>query len=239
MSMENRVAVITGATGGLGRVVAKILAAQGARLALISTNREKLEELAQELQLRGEQWMSYAVDLGDQRAVNNAAQAVLEKFGRVDGLLHFVGGWAGGKSVVDVEVEDVTEMLHQHLWTTLYLSQAFVPSLLANGWGRIIAISSLTATRPAAQRAPYAIGKAAQEALVLTLAQELEGTNVTANVLVVNTIDVNHERERAPSPKNATWVTPEEITSAILYLCSDDARMVNGARIPLYGSPKP
>jgi NAD(P)-dependent dehydrogenase (short-subunit alcohol dehydrogenase family) len=80
------------------------------------------------------------------------------------------------------------------------------------------------------------VGKAAQEALTLAIAKESAGSGVTANILQVRTIDADRERDRNPSGKNASWTTPEEITAAILYLCSDEAGVVNGARIPLYGN---
>ena len=86
--------------------------------------------------------------------------------------------------------------------------------------------------RPAEKSAPYAIAKAAQETLMLTLAREIRGTGVTANVLQVREIDVQPER----TPKKPSRTTPEEITAAILYLCSEQAQTVNGARIPLYGA---
>lgn len=235
MGLENRVAVITGATGGLGRVVAKRFAQLGVRLALLSTNAERLEQLARELDLPQERYLTRAVDLTNPRAAHEAAEAVLAKFGQADLLLHFVGGWIGGKPVTEVDTHEVAEMLDQHLWTSLYLAQAFVPTMLSNQWGRIIVISSPTASRPAAKRAPYALGKAAQEALMLTLADELKDTGVTANLLVVSTIDVRHERAHARKPETPAWTTPEEIASMILYFCSDDARAVNGARIPMYG----
>jgi NAD(P)-dependent dehydrogenase (short-subunit alcohol dehydrogenase family) len=235
--MRDRVTVITGATGGLGRVVARRLADEGARLALWSTSADKLAELARELNLPDAYYLTRAVDLTDPHATHNAAQAVRSKFGRADLLLHFVGGWIGGKAVTEVEAHEVAQMLDQHLWTTLYLAQAFVPSMLAQQWGRIVVISSPTASRPAAKRAPYAIGKAAQEALMLTLAEELKDTGVTANAIVVSTIDVKHERERVRKPETPAWTTPEEIASMILYLCSDEAQTINGARIPMYGSP--
>jgi NAD(P)-dependent dehydrogenase (short-subunit alcohol dehydrogenase family) len=126
-------------------------------------------------------------------------------------------------------------MLNQHLWTTFHLAQAFVPHLVENRWGRIIVVSSPLASNPPANMAPYVVGKAAQEALMLTIARETAGSGVTANILKVRTIDAKHERDREPSAKNANWTTPEEITKAILYLCSDEAQVVNGARIPLYG----
>lgn len=237
MGLENRVAVITGATGGLGRVVAHRLAEEGASLVLVSSDSGRLEALGRELSLPEERWLAHAADLTNSADVQVAAEAVLAKFGRVDILLHLVGGWMGGKTVPHVPVEEMGSMLQQHLWTTFYVAQAFVPHLVANGWGRIMAVSSPTATRPGAKSAPYAAGKAAQEALFLALAQELAGSGVTANLLVVRTIDAQHRRDSERTAETANWTTPEEIASAIVYLCSDAAGVVNGARIPLYGAP--
>jgi NAD(P)-dependent dehydrogenase (short-subunit alcohol dehydrogenase family) len=75
------------------------------------------------------------------------------------------------------------------------------------------------------------------EALMLSLAQELKGTGITANLLMVRTIDVAHERQNNPSQKNQSWTGPEEISATLLHLCGEEAGMINGARIPLYGEP--
>lgn len=235
MSLQNRVAVVTGATGGAGRVVCAALAAQGAKLVLVGTNAEKLDALARELNLAPEQFLAHAAQLTDATAVQDLTRAVMEKFGRIEIWVHLVGGWMGGKPLAETEAAQMQAMLDQHLWTTFHLAQRFVPQMTAQTWGRILVVSSPTASNPVAKRAPYAIGKAAQEALVLTLAREVVGTGVTANILVVDTIDVQHERDTAPTPKNAKWTTPEEIAAALLYLCADDAHVVNGARIPLFG----
>lgn len=237
MAIEGRVAIITGATGGLGCVVTHRLAEHGARLALFGRNAERLAQLASELHLAEDRYLIKAINLRDPVDAQAAADTVLEKFGRGEILLHLVGGWMGGKPVVEVGANEVSDMLQQHLWTALYVAQAFVPHLVANQWGRVIVISSPHASRPPANVAPYAIGKAAEETLMLALAEELRDSGVTANTLLVRAIDVKHERDSAPTPKNASWTTPEEIASMILYLCSDEARMVNGARIPLYGRP--
>jgi NAD(P)-dependent dehydrogenase (short-subunit alcohol dehydrogenase family) len=127
-------------------------------------------------------------------------------------------------------------MLDQHVWTTWYLLQAFVPHLAASGRGRVIVVSTPMASRPAAKTGAYAAAKAAEEALILTLAQETKDQGVTANILQVRAIDIEHKREKEPSPANAAWATPEEIAAAMLYLCSDEAGVVNGARLPLFGS---
>lgn len=235
MSLQNRVAVVTGATGGAGRVVCASLAAQGVNLVLVGRNAENQSALARELNLSPEQFLVRAAPLADAPAVQDLARAVMEQYGRIEIWVHLVGGWLGGKPIVEVQAAQVQEMLDKHLWTTFHLAQQFVPHMTAQNWGRILVVSSPTASNPVAKRAPYAIGKAAQEALLLTLAREVAGTGVTANILVADTIDTRHERDTAPTPRNAKWTTPEELTAAILYLCSDAARAVNGARIPLFG----
>lgn len=237
MDINNRVAVITGATGGLGRVVARQFGQAGARLSLLSSNQDNLDRLVDELGLPENRWLTQALDFRDPGAAKIAAQATVDKFGRADILLHFIGGWTGGKPLVEVEANQLEEMIQQHVWTTFYLAQSFVPLFHANRWGRMVIISSPNAGTPSAKRAPYAAAKAAQEALILALAQEIKGSGVTANILRVQTIDVMHQRDQEPSPQNAFWTTPEEIAAAIFYLSSDEGGMVNGARIPLYGSP--
>lgn len=236
MSEQHRVVVITGATGVLGRVVAQAFARQGARLVLASTDLQRLQQVTAELNLPPEHTLLHAANFRDPHAAQALAQAAYEWFGRIDMLLHLVGGWVGGKTIVEVETSDAEHMLQQHLWTTWHLAQAFAPRLTANNWGRIIVISSPSATQPPTKGAPYAIAKAAQETLILALAQELRGTGVTANILQVQAIDTRHERDRERSPQHASGTTPEEITAAVLYLCSEQAQTVSGVRIPLYGS---
>jgi NAD(P)-dependent dehydrogenase (short-subunit alcohol dehydrogenase family) len=231
-----RVAVVTGAAGGLGSVVSRDLAADGWRLALVGSRRGPLEKLGDELRVTDDRWMAADANLRDRAAAESAVRSVIERFGRVDALVHVVGGYHGGHPVVDVGDAEVSAMIGQHLWTTLNVVRAVVPAMTDAGWGRVVAVSSPMASAPAKAVAPYAIGKAAQEALLASLAREVAGTGVTVNVLLVRQIDVDHEREANPSPKNASWTTPEEISAAIRHLLSDGASAVNGAKIPLYGN---
>lgn len=235
MSIKNRVVIITGATGGLGRIVSRRFAEQGASLVLVGTNAEKLKNLANELNLPEEQILIQVVDLSAAASAKEISAATLAKYGHIDILLHLVGGWSGGKSVVEVDHQQVESMLQQHLWTTFHLAQAIIPAMTVNHWGRILVISSPTASHPTANSTPYAIGKAAQEALMVTIAQEAKGSGITANILLVKTIDVEHARDQNPDIKNTSWTTPEEITATLLYLSMEEAGMINGARIPLYG----
>jgi NAD(P)-dependent dehydrogenase (short-subunit alcohol dehydrogenase family) len=235
MSIQDRVVMITGVTGGLGQVAASAFVQRGARLVLVGRGKEKLAALAATLDPAQERVLTHVARLTEPEAATTVAEAAIRKFGRIDVLLHLVGGWIGGKSIGELDPREIDTMLQQHLWTTVHLARAVVPHMRRGGWGRVISVSSPTASNPGAERAPYAVGKAAQEALVLTLAQELKGSGVTANLVLVKTIDVAGERRTNPNAENESWTTPEEITATLLHLCSDEAERINGARIPLYG----
>ena len=222
---NKRVVVITGATGELGQLTAQAFAEQGASLALLSTNQEKLAALVRELNLPDDRLLACTVNLLDAQAVREAAEAVSAKFGRVDVLIHLIGGWTGGKTIAESDPDDFKFMLERHAWTTIHLLQAFSPKLAANGWGRVIAVTSPFATNPSSKMGPYAVGKAAQETLMMTLADEFKGTDITANVIQVKSIDAKGIGK---------GTSPEEIIAAMLYLCSEEAGKVNGTRLPLY-----
>jgi NAD(P)-dependent dehydrogenase (short-subunit alcohol dehydrogenase family) len=180
--------------------------------------------------------MTATGDLREQAAAEAVVAAVEKRFGQVDALVHVVGGYHGGEPVISVRDAEVGAMLGQHLWTTLNVVRAVVPRMTAAGWGRIVAVSSPMASTPGKGVAPYAIGKAAQEALLSTLAREVAGTGVTVNVVLVRTIDVKHERDTESSPKTASWTTPEEISAEIGHLLGEDASAINGAKIPVFGN---
>jgi NAD(P)-dependent dehydrogenase (short-subunit alcohol dehydrogenase family) len=222
--MDKRVFVITGATGATGRAAARAFAQRGASLALVSTDPAKLDAMARELSISPDRIMTQPVELRDGKAVHACAEAIAGRFGRVDALIHLVGGWTGGKTIPEADPADFESMLGQHAWTTFHLLRAFTPHLVANGWGRAMIVSATNIANPPGKAAAYAAAKAAQENLMLNLASELKGTGVTANIIQVRAIDVNNEGK---------GTTPDEIAAAMLYLCSDEAGKINGARIPL------
>ncbi len=232
---SDRVVFIAGATGGLGRTAAAAFAEDGARIALGGTNRERLERVARELALPDDRWVAAVGDATSRAGARAAATIATDRFGPVDVLLHLVGGWAGGTPVVELDLDETQAMLAQHVWSTINLAQAFVPAMVERGWGRFVAASSSAALTAPAKSGPYAAAKAAQETLLRSLAKEVAATGVTVNVVVMRAIDEEHERETAPSPRNASSTTPEEIVATIRFLCSAEAAPINGARIPLDG----
>jgi len=234
--MNKRVFVITGATGATGKAAARAFAERGASLVLIGTDPSKLDTLARDLNLPAVRFLALMADLRNADAVHSAPEAVTVKFGRVDGLIHLVGGWAGGKTIADTPVGDFESMLGQHAWTTFHLFKEFGPRLAANKWGRVIIVSAPTATNPQGKVSAYTAAKAAQENLVLNLAAELKESNVTANIIQVKSIDVKGDGNPStlPSVAGRAATTPDEIVASMIYLCSDEANKVTGARIPLF-----
>ncbi len=235
LPLKNRTAVITGATGESGATLARDLAALQINLALISRDSTRLSTLIRRLNLDDRQVYPYVVDLLDPAAAQTAAAAIAARFGRVDILIHLVGGWIGGKTILDTPRHDLDAMIQQHVWSSFNSVQAFLPYMMKNDWGRLLMVSSPSAVSPSVRGGAYAIAKAGQEALVMTLAQELKGSGVTANLLVVKMIDVERQKVRSPSTERAAWTTPEELSKAVMFLLSDEGGAVNGARIPLYG----
>jgi NAD(P)-dependent dehydrogenase (short-subunit alcohol dehydrogenase family) len=235
MPLADRVVLITGATGGLGAVVTRRFAETGARLGLVGTDRERLVAAALAAGLPEDQWVAGVGDLKDRAAAEAAVDTVVDRFGRVDVLLHLVGGYAGGGPIASFADDDLHRMLGQHLWSTLNVVRAVVPGMVERGWGRVVAVSASTAVTTPPNLAAYSVAKAAEEKLLRTLAREVAAEGVTVNVLVGRKIDTDHERETAPSPKNAWWTTPEEIASAMRFLCADEAAAITGARIALDG----
>lgn len=220
-----RTVVITGATGALGSKAAHAFAGSGHSLVLLDHDQTKLDALTRDLNLSADRLHAAIIDLRDAEAVRATAETVAAKFGGAHALIHLVGGWVGGKTLVEGDPKDLDFMLGQHVWTTFYLFQAFSPQLSKNGWGRVMVVSASTVPNPPGKTGIYTAAKAAQENLVLTLSAELKDKGVTANVIQVRAIDVENK---------GTGTTPDEIVAAMLYLCSDEAAKINGVRIPLY-----
>ncbi len=236
MGPGDRTILVTGATGGLGRVVVHQFAADGFRVGIVSSSRERLDALARDVGLDPDRSHVAVADLCDPEQAKDAVRSVERALGGIDVAIHVVGGYLGGTPVVDLTDQDVRDMLDQHLWTTLHVARAVVPGMVQQAFGRIVAVSIPNASSPGTEMAAYAVAKAAQESLLLALAREVAGSGVTANVIQVRAIDVGHERDRARTKRNASWTTPEEITATIRFLVSEAAATINGARIPLYGA---
>lgn len=223
--MQDRVVVITGATGRLGQVVAARFAEAGARIALLGLAEAEVANLASGLPGGSERHLGLAVDLNEADAAVAAAAAVRERLGPAEVLLHLVGGYAGGTPFVDTTDDDMAHLLDLNFWSTVRAIRAFLPDIAAATDGRIVTVSTFVAGAPTPKHAAYAASKAAVEALTISVARDLAGTTATANVIVLRSI----------GDEKPTDQRPKEIAAAIAWLCSPGAGTVNGQRIPLFG----
>ena len=228
-SLEGRVIAIAGAGGNLGPTVVKRLAPTGAKLALGGRDKTSLDELGVDAD-------TAAVDLLDPEDARTWASGIAERLGRIDALVHLVGGWRGGQPIEEAPLED-WDALHELLVrTTQHATQAFAPHLIESGSGRFMIVSSGQSQSPTSKNAAYAAAKAAQEAWTLALADRFKGTGATANIVVVGSILTPAMREESPDKDFSTFTPAEEIAEAIAYLCSAAAASMNGQRVTLRGA---
>jgi NAD(P)-dependent dehydrogenase (short-subunit alcohol dehydrogenase family) len=231
--LEDRVVAIAGVGGGLGPLVAERLVAAGATVAGTGRDQGALDALASDLGLPPERWDGRAVDLLDEDAARGWCAALVERFGRVDGLVHLVGGWRGGQPLQEAPLSDWA-LLHDLLVRTVqHTTRAFHDQLAASPHGRFVLVSSKQAQAPTGTNAAYAAAKAAAEAWTLALAEGFEGSAATANILVVDAILTPQMRAEAPGKNFPTFTPAEDIAAGIAFLCSDAAKKMNGQRLPL------
>jgi len=233
MVRDGHVIAIAGAAGGLGPAVARRLADDGASLALTDVDAERLDALVTDLGLPEERCDAHTVDLLDEESAREWADGVAERFGRVDCLLHLVGGWKGGEPIATAPLADY-EWLHDLLVRTLQHATRAFHDHIAHPGGRFVLVSSTQAQRPAATNAAYAATKAAAETWTLALAESLAESGATANVVVVNAILTPRMRAEDPEKPYRTFTSAEEIADTLAFLCADSARKMNGKRLALH-----
>ena len=232
-NLTDRVIAIAGVGGGLGPAVAARLAEAGAIVAGANRGQADVDAVGAELGLDPERWDGHAVDLTDEDAVAGWRDALVERFGRVDGLVHLVGGWRGGQPLHEEPLAD-WDLMHQLLIRTVQLTtRAFHDQLAASARGRFVLVSAKQAQQPSNRSAAYAAAKAAAEAWTLAYADGFGPGGATANIVVVDALLTPAMRAENPG-KDFSKLTPvEHVADGIAWLCSDGAAEMNGRRLAL------
>lgn len=232
--LEGRVIAIAGAAGGLGPTVSRRLADDGATIAATDVNQERLDELGTDLGLPEDRYDGRTVDLLSEDATREWVSALVDRFGRVDALLHLVGGWKGGDPIATTPLSDY-EWLHDLLVHTVqHTTRAFYEQLADSDHGRFVLVSSSQAQSPSGTNASYAATKAAAESWTLALADSLKDSNATANIVVINAILTPSMREENPDKKFPTFTSTDDLAEAIRYVLGDSAAKMNGKRLELH-----
>jgi len=227
--MKGKIAVVTGANGGLGSYVTKALLDAGA--AVVGVSRK-----IQQSEFDSALFTALPAEISTAAGASGAVRSVVDRFGRVDIVVHTVGGFAGGQSIAETDDATFQRMLAVNLNSTFYLLRAVLPTMRKTGKGRIVAIGSRAALEPGARVGAYSVSKAAMVSLIKTVALENKDVGLTANVILPATIDTPANRTAMPNADYSKWVQPASIAALIVWLVSDNGRDVNGAAIPVYGS---
>jgi NAD(P)-dependent dehydrogenase (short-subunit alcohol dehydrogenase family) len=235
--LKDRVAMITGGTGALGRAVAEHFAANGAKLAVPWIVEPEVPMFKQRLGNRYSEAnvMLGKVDLGSEAEVAKFVDDAAKKFGRIDILINLVGGFWGFKTVAETTMAEWQAMFDLNLKPTFLCCRAVVPIMQKNKYGRIVSVSSRTGLTGAGEFAAYAIAKGAIKTFTASLAEEVLNDNVLVNAIAPSTIDTEANRTAMPKAKHENWVKPEDIAKTLAFLCSDQNQVTSGVVVPVYG----
>jgi NAD(P)-dependent dehydrogenase (short-subunit alcohol dehydrogenase family) len=235
--LRGRAAVITGGAGGLGRAVSLAFAEAGANVIVAEreTSRAHADELARQAASRGWQIGYLPVDVTDEGSVAALMAEVVARSGRLDVLVNLVGGFAAGHPVTALELSVWRQMQDLNVLTALLTSKHAARVMQRQGSGRILNISSRAALSGRKNAAAYAVAKAAIITLTETQAEELRDAGVTVNCILPSIIDTPANRADMPKADTSRWPKPEEVARVLLFLASDDAQLISGAAIPVYG----
>lgn len=235
MASVTKTVVITGGTGGLGTALVRRLIAKDYRLAVTYLLPDEAQTFESEFEVDEEQVMLTRVDCTNPEAVNSYIKDVANRWGEIHGLCSLVGGWAGGRDVEETDDVRFERMLDLNLRSAFYAVRAVVPHLKEAGWGRILLVGSRAAVDNFEAQAAFNIAKAGVVALGQSVATELDGTGVTANVLMPSVIDTPATRRSLPYADYVNWPTPDEIAAVAEFIMSEESGVMNGAKIPVYG----
>ena len=224
--MDGKVIVVTGASGALGKVVAEVALARGARVAGVDYGASQIAATPDRIEFGG-------VDLSDPAQAKKAIDAVASHFGRLDALVNIAGGFAY-ETVAEGDPKTWQRMYALNVLTALNASRSAIPHLTASPSARIVNVGAMGALQAGSGMGAYAAFKAGVHRLTEALAAEWKG-KITVNAVLPSTIDTPANRASMPKADFGKWVTPQELADVILFLVSDAASAVTGALLPVSG----
>ncbi len=231
-NFQDKVVIVTGAAGSLGSTVAEQFHKAGANLALVDLNFDKLQN---ESLKNASNVHLFPADLTNEDSVNKLVESITKVFGQIDVLANVVGGFKMGPMVHETSVADWDFMLNMNAKSVFLMSRAVIPHMLKIGKGKVVSVAARAAVEGKAKMAPYCVSKAAVITLTQSLAAEHKHNNINVNCILPGTIDTPQNRADMPNADFSNWVPTVDLANEILYLCSEQAKGVTGAAVPVYG----
>lgn len=236
--LSGRVALITGATGGLGPAVVREFVTSGAQVVGFGAEAgSEYETPIRDLLPAHQQdhFTLMAADAFDETSVAQVVADVLARHGRLDILINAIGGYHAGEPVTEMPLDAWQRMLDLNLRPTLLFSKYAARAMVSGQWGRIVNVSSRAAVSGRKNAAAYATAKNGVITLTEAQAEEVRQAGVTVNAILPSIIDTPANRAAMPTADASHWPTARQVARVILFLASDDAELISGAAIPVYG----
>ena len=232
---SNRVVVITGTTGNLGAAVARKFMVSGAKMGFLERSPDKIKKIFPETVNTPDQYLVQQVDVTNPDSMEQSANELLRKFGRIDILVNTVGGYRAGAPLHQTPLDTLDFMLNLNTRSVFVSCQAFIPSMIENNYGKIVNISARSGLKGVRNAAAYSASKSAVIRLTESMSAELKHKGINVNCVLPGTIDTPQNRQAIPDADFNRWVSPESIADVILFLASDGSSAIHGAAIPVYG----
>ncbi len=223
---------MAGGSGALGRSVTKAFVRAGARVAVPYIVDEEVPLLKSTLKHSMTKVFLHKADLFKEDEVKDALGVCERRLGRIDFLVNLVGGYFGGTTVAETEEKDWDNMMRLNLKATFLLCRTVLPRMVSRRYGRIVNMASESGLRGEATLGAYSVSKSGVIRLTETIAEEFREYDITANAVLPRIIDTPANRQAMSDADFSRWPKPEEIARVILFLSSDDAKLVSGGAIP-------
>jgi 3-oxoacyl-[acyl-carrier protein] reductase len=242
MSLSGHVALVTGASQGIGRACALRLAKEGASVAVAARNQEKLSEVVREIAAGGANAAAFPLDVADEEQIKSAIKAAIAQFGKIDILVNNAG-ITRDQLVMRMKRADWDAVLQTNLTSAYLCVQQVVGSMLKQRWGRIINISSVFGQMGQAGQANYAASKAGLIGLTMAIAREVGSRNITCNAIAPGFIETAMTAVLSDEFKQGAVKqiplgrvgSPEDVAAAVAFLASDDASYITGHVLSVNG----
>jgi NAD(P)-dependent dehydrogenase (short-subunit alcohol dehydrogenase family) len=236
LSFNGKIVLVAGGTGGLGKAVSLAFLAEGAMTVVTYRSQAEYVALREAAGSAAKQLEGYTADVTDEAAVEALVGDILNRHGQLDVLINTVGGYAGGIKLWELDMKTFDQMLALNLRSGYVLARAALLPMLKQRSGAIVNIAAKAAFDHGAGASAYAASKAAAVAMMDSLAEDLKGTGVRVNSVLPSIIDTEVNRKAMPDANFAAWPKPEDIARVVLFLASDQAKVVHGAAVPVYGA---
>lgn len=235
MTLSGRVALVTGASQGIGRACAQRLAQSGATVAVAARNKEKLDKVVFEIAAAGGQAAAFVLDVADEEQIKAVLKAVITQFGKIDILVNNAG-ITRDQFVMRMKRADWDAVMQTNLTSAYLCTQQVTSSMLKQRWGRIINIASVFGQMGQAGQANYAAAKAGLIGLTMAIARELASRSITCNAVAPGFIDTAMTEVLSGEFKEGALKmiplgrtgTPEEVAHAVAFLASEEAGYITG-----------